>query len=474
MNAVRAGTRRALRRLAVVAVLAVVANGCVYYNGIYNAKSAAETGDDRLRRGDEAGASAMFAQSAAGAETVLVRHPKSGWRSRALYLAGRGHAWSNSCALATPRLTAFLALADGSVRERESARLALAACESRANALVSARARLDSLVSSKDVETSRQARIWAARTALAAGDREAVAGYLAGLDVNSLHWELARVSLEAGEYARAESLVVLRAARGDFREDATRAVRDLWGAGQWDAAERVVVGYDLARVSDAGRAAMHYALGDLSLSAGRDSVARRHLATARALSGRDTMLAREAEARLAILGMTRASRMQDIDSVLARQDSTVRRTSFARRAEEQLLLVRLLERNTDATGASLFLAAEVARDSLRAPRLAQTLFLRVARDLVASPLAPNALYAASLLEPDSAAIWHAQIRNRFPNSAVTAWLRGDDPDASADFRTSPELLRFQWNEMTRIWSDSVRRLRAVPANPATNGRPPGL
>ena len=464
--------RRLASGVAIVIASAALATGCVYYNGVYNAKDAAQKGDAMLRRGDETGALALFDLSAARAESVLVRHPTSKWRSHALYLSGRGFAYANQCARATARLDAFLSVSGTPGLDRERARVALAACDTRANRLPAARARLDSLLESRDVEVARQARLWAARAALASGDRDAVTRYLAGLDIAALQWELVQVSLAAGEYARAESLVVSRAARGDFRDDATRAVRDLWGAGQWDAAERIVVGYDLARIGDANRAAMHYALGDLSLRDGRDSLARRHLFAARSLSGRDSIMTRESEARLAMLGMSRASRLRELDTAFARQDSAVRRTSFARRTADQLLLVKMLEGQTDATGAALYLAAEVARDSLRAPRLARTLFLQVARDVAASPLAPNALYAAGLLDPDSAAIWQAQIRNRFPNSAVAAWLRGDDIGATADFTSTPELLRFQWAEITRVWADSVRKLRTPRAAPGTPVRSP--
>lgn len=463
---------RAASHLVAVLACALLATGCVYYNGVYNAKDAAQKGDAMLRRGDESGAATQFELSAARAESVLVRHPNSKWRPHALYLSGRGFAFANQCDRATDRLAAFLAAPGSPGSDRDRARVALAACDTRANRLPAARARLDSLLESRDVEVARQARLWAARAALASGDRDAATRYLAGLDIAALQWELVQVSLAAGEYARAESLVVGRAARGDFRDDATRAVRDLWGAGQWDAAERIVVGYDLARVGDANRAAMHYALGDLSLRAGRDSLARRHLFAARSLSGRDSIMSRESEARLAMLGMSRVSRLRELDTAFARQDSAVRRTSFARRTAETLLLVKMLEGQADPSGAALYLAAEVARDSLRAPRLAQTLFLQVARDVAASPLAPNALYAAGLLEPDSAAIWHAQIRNRFPASAVAAWLRGDDIGATADFVSTPELLRFQWAEVTRVWADSVRKLRTPPAAPGTPARPP--
>jgi hypothetical protein len=469
-HAAPCGARRAIGRLAALAALWSMATGCVYFNGVYNATDAAHAGDARLDRGNEADASSHFLLSAARAESVLVRHPKSKWRSRALYLAGRGAAYGNECAKAVPRLTEYLAIAGTDARERESARVAMGVCETRALQLASARARFDSLLDSRHTEIARQARLWGARAAIASGDRDAVPRYLQGIDATALQWELVQVSLAAGEFARVESLIVQRAARGDYRDDVTRAVRDLWGAGQWDAAERIVAGYDLARAGDANRASMHYALGDLSLRAGRDSMARQHLFTARALAGKDTVMERESLARLALIGMSRMAQLREVDTAFSRQDSAVLRTAVARRAGESLLLLKLLEQRPDPTGAALFLAAEVARDSLRAPRLARTLFLRVAREVIGSPLAPNALHAAALLEPDSAAEWSARIRADYPASYVAAWLAGDDPATRPDFTSTPELLRFQWTAVTNLWSDSVRKLRAPPRPPVPAAR----
>ena len=206
---------------------------------------------------------------------------------------------------------------------------------------------------------------------------------------------------------------------------------------------------------------MHYALGELNGRAGRDTIARRHLLLATSLAGRDSITFREATIRLALLDLWTVTSTRAVDSMFARQDSVVRNTLYSRRVQEQLLLVSLLEKKSDPTGASLFLAAEVARDSLRAPRLAQTLFLRVARELNGSPLVPQAYYAAALLAPDSAPQWHARIRSDFPNSSVTAFMRGDDPGSKADFVSTPELLKFSWTESARLWADSVRKLRSA-------------
>lgn len=468
-------TARTARRVAVVA-FAWVASGCVYFNGIYNANAAARSGDARLRRGAESEASAFFQTSAAKAETVLVRHPTSTWRPRALYFAGRGAALAGLCDQAVPRLHEFLREAGSEVNDVARARVALASCELRQQHITTARARLDSLVDWNEPHVARQARIWAARAALAAGDRDGVVRYLNEADDATLPWELVLASLSAREYTRVESLLVQRAIRADYRDDVLRALREMWSAGQARGAEAIVAQYDAGRVRDANRSQMHFVAGDLSLRDGDEASARRHLVAARTLAGRDSITSREADARLAFLALMRTVSLRDVDTVFARVDSAVQRTPYARRVADHVLLMQLLAQQNEVTGASMFLAAEVARDSLRASALAQSLFLRVARDFPGSPLIPQAWYAASLLAPDSADAWRSRIVREHATSYVAAWIRGEDPSARPDFTLNPALLSARWNETVRTWADSVRKLRAAPrttvrATPVPDVRP---
>jgi len=453
---------RAAQRLALVLASWLVGSGCVYYNGIYNAQAEARLADAKLRRDDDGEATTRFQRSAAIAETVLVRHPKSSWRNRALYIAARSGAMAAQCERAVPRLQQLLAGTMLGPAERDRSRLALATCEVRAGRSADARPRLDSMFRSADRELARQSRLWAARAALSMGDRDAVPAYLGDLDAGVLQWELISASMSAREYTRVESLLVQRARLGDYREDVTRALRDLLADGRVQAAERIVAQYDTARVRDDSRARMHYAVGDMHARVGIDSLARRHLYAARTLSQRDTVTARDASARLALLDLTRVASVRELDTLVARQDSVIWRTSYARQVAERVLLFRLLADRGDDERASLYLAAEIARDSLRAPWLARALFLRVAREAPLSPLVPNAWYAAALLEPDSAAAWQRRVLVDFRNSSVAARLRGEDPTDRPDFLSAPALLRLHWTDALRIWSDSVRQLRLPP------------
>lgn len=450
------------RALSVVLLAWLLGQGCVYYNGVYNTKAASHLGDVQLRADAEGEASAQYQIAAAKAESVLLRHPTSVWRQRALYFAGRSHAFSGQCDRAVPRLEEFLRLGGSTVDDRDRARVALGACELRSNRIPAARRRLDSLVDVHDGETARQARLWAARAALAAGDRDAVPRYLANARSGSVQWELLSASVAAREFVRVESLLVERAAQSDYRDDAARAVRELWSAGFFDAAERVLDRYDASRVRDANRVALHYTIGDLNMRIGRDTLARRHLTLARTLAGRDTAIEHEASARLSLLGLGRVATMRELDTLFARQDSVIRRAQYTRRVNEPLLLLRMLQQTPDPTGASLFLAAEVARDSLRAFAVARTMFVQVARELPASLFASRAWYAAALLQPDSAATWNARVLTNYSSTAVARWMRGEDPTAAPDFLSAADALRFSWTETVRKWTDSLRVLRTPP------------
>ncbi|WP_439643714.1 hypothetical protein [Gemmatimonas sp.] len=460
--------RRAWRRLVLLAASWCIPSGCVYYNGVYNAEKSAKRGDSKLRRNEDDGAREDFRLSAAHAESVLVRHPTSQWVARSLYLAGRGAALAGECETGRARLQAFLANPEAQAIDRQRAVIAIAACHLRSSDAPRARVLLDSLLPGiTDAEVRRQARLWAARTALTVGDLAATDQYLGDQDSGLLPWEIASSALGQRDFVRAESILVQRGRAGDFREDVVRAINDFGNGNRLDGAERIVKAYDNARVREVNRGRLQYALGDQLLRGGRDSLARLYFARVTTLITRDTLLRREVVARTAYLELRRAQSMQTADSVLTRVDSSAWSTVFGRQMSEQLLLMRLLLGRDDPSGASAFLAGEVVRDSLRAVPLAAALFSGMARQNPQSLFAPFAWYAASVLVPDSADRWRQRIPVEYPASAVAARLRGEDVTEAPDFTNAPQLLKLRWGEAVRVWSDSVRKLRtrAAPRNP---------
>jgi hypothetical protein len=77
----------------------------------------------------------------------------------------------------------------------------------------------------------------------------------------------------------------------------------------------------------------------------------------------------------------------------------------------------------------LFLAAEVARDSLLAPRLAEGIFQRILREWPESPYAPKAALAAQQINPEWSDSARALLETRYFESPYLAMIRGEEGSA---------------------------------------------
>ena len=462
------GIARPTRPARLLALLPLLFAGCAYFNGIYNAREEEDRADHLMRRGDEAAARGAYLIAAAKAETVLVRYRKSRWRPAALLLAGRGAALGGDCGNGLRRLDEFLALPGRDARDLALAQVAYGVCEVQLGRLAEGRSRLDALANHEDREVARAAALWAARAAIRLGDPDAALASLGRVDAAAAQWEFAVASLDAGAWVRAESLLALRAVRGDFRDEVIRGIEQLWAAGETEAVERLVRQYDRGGSVNA-RVRLHLHAGELALGSGRDSLAQRHLAAARRLAV-DPTLRGESAARLMVARMADADSLGDIERVFRESRTTAGATVLYRRFEDNLLLVHMLRLRNDVTGAGRFLAAEVVRDSLRAPRAAHRMFMEFATDsaLGNAMVAPTALLAAAALRPDSAAAYHARIRERHPNTPAALTLAGQDPAASPQWRVLDEQFRSTWTLVLRQHRDSLAKLR--PAAGATDAR----
>jgi len=453
---------RHLRRASPLLLLA----SCAYFNGIYNAHEAARHAEKHLRAGREAEASAAFISAAVKAETVLARYPKSRWSTEALYVAGIGEAMSDQCPQAVGRLERFLARKT-SDEKRERASVALASCYVRQGKYSRALGMLEPALGSKNREVRERAALWAARSAIAMGDNARATSLLSTVDVGATQWELAAASMQRGDFALAESLYVLRAARADFREELLTAMRELWAEGRRDRVLTIVARYEPTRLRSAHKAKIYLTAAELLTTANEDSAARALLLKTRRLST-DSLLDREASARLTLLSLAPLGSLLDVRNAIASSRESARGIPLQRRLEDNLLLVSLLERGQDPTGAALFLAGEVARDSLRARALAGSLFLRSADPSLGTLIAPKALLAAAALDPDSAEAYHRQLRTRFPTSPYLMMLEGGGPAESPVLTETDRLLRQWWDSAAKYLADTLRTLR-----PDTTRPPPG-
>jgi hypothetical protein len=106
----------------------------------------------------------------------------------------------------------------------------------------------------------------------------------------------------------------------------------------------------------------------------------------------------------------------------------------------------------------LFLAAETARDSLRAPALAASLFRQVVEGWPESPYAPKAFLAGRMLDP----VWESRCRGcstrRYAASPYLAFVRGEEPAAYRELEDS-----LQSYALTRSAGQARRRPPAAGA-----------
>ncbi|MHB8838006.1 MAG: hypothetical protein ACYC7F_03540, partial [Gemmatimonadaceae bacterium] len=183
----------------------------------------------------------------------------------------------------------------------------------------------------------------------------------------------------------------------------------------------------------------------------------------------DSLADAEATARLTLLSLAPLSHLEDVSAAVRRSAVSGRASPLQRRLDDNLLLLEMLAARKDPSGASLYLAAEIARDSLRAPLLAVQLFRRIDQQLQGALMAPRALLSAAVLEPDSATALHARLRERYPRSPWAAALDGASPADLPAWEVSEATLRVAWTDVALQFADSLAKLRA-PHAPAANRR----
>ena len=196
---------------------------------------------------------------------------------------------------------------------------------------------------------------------------------------------------------------------------------------------------------------------------------RAHLNAVRRLAT-DSLADGEAASLLTLIALSPLSRLEDVAATVRRNATAGRSGALQRRLEDNVLLVELLANRTDPSGASLYLAAEVARDSLRAARLATQLFRRIDLTVQGAVLAPRGLATAASLDADSAAAFRARLRERYPRSPWTLALDGANPGDFPAYEAAEATLRVAWRDVALQFADSLKRLRS-PAPPAAAKRP---
>lgn len=450
------------------ALAAGLLGGCVYYNGMYNANRLANSARKAEREGRTFEANNLWGQVATKAESVVVRHPSSRYAEEAAILRGLALARLGQCEQALAPL-GRVALAKVSTDLREDVWLATGRCHVTLGNLPAADAAFAQVLDSKNADRRREARLQRARTLRHAGRYEEALTALDGVKDRRVLPELLLALAGAGRVPEAMVLADSLVAQGDTmqpwdtlvvmlaQQDPTsgsslveRMRRLPNRTAETQARWLLEDGVRLVQ-SDTARAAARFSeavkVGGTGSSAGR---------------------ARFQLIRLNLRGVSHPQELsrviQTLRSLAKNQSVPAELTQLSATASGILATSASLMPGSPQGDLRLFLAAEAARDSLLAPRLAEGMFLRILNGWPDSPYAPKAILAAQQLNPAWADSARALLEARYLDSPYLAIIRGEEGSAYRQLEDS-------LGAFAAAGSVPVRRARpGAPGRPAPRAR----
>ena len=418
-----------MRRIRIAALAATLLTGCVYYNGMYNARRLSEAAEKAKREGRTLDASTYWGQVTVKAETLLSRHPDSKFAPEAEYLLGRARAELGSCDRARPMLLKSLPRLGDTALAQEG-NLVLARCQAALGDHAAAIALLTGLVDRVPPARRQDVRIALAHSQRLAGRPVDAISSLEGIGERAVLSERMLALAEAGRIGASIAVA-----------DSLIAARD--STAPWDSAIAVIARHDPAAASSlvdrlvplSGTDPEQHARRLLEDGGRLTDPARREarLRQAATAGGRGSSAA-TARFELLRLGVQRMRSRSELDSIA---------TAFAREGDDSPLAIqiqpiaRVLERvrAADSLHAAtpqgdlrLFLIAEAVRDVLHAPQFAAMLFRRIPEIWPGSLYAPKALLAAERLDPQSADLV-TLLEERYAGNPYVEAVKGADPIA---------------------------------------------
>lgn len=457
-----------MRRAASVMLLALTASGCAYYNAMWSAERFAKDARRLEERGRDAEARLQWARAAVKAESVLVHHPRSRWADDALVLRAEGLALAGTCsAAAAPIAKALATVSEPPLHER--AALAAAHCALNSGKPGDADGTLAEALASENPQRRSRAEYLAGEGAVRRFDYDAAAAHFGRSREPKALAARARALLAAGRATEASALLDTLAL-GPFDGDEWAALLDsLAGIGDGGpgaaaaALDRLLV---RTRVPFADRSRLLVADGDRRLARGDfDAAAARYREAEAAAPVGGGGVAHTRQLRVLV---ARASGRSDLPPVIAELNRLSRPGSEGvaapggTGATEAQGLLELVQRVAAPPGSpgGAFRAAELARDSLHAPRLAGRLFLDLAASDGGSLFAPKALVAALVLLPDQHDSIIAVLDRSYGTSPYTRAFRGESSPAYAALEDS--LARELGVQLVRAAGPAAIRARLSP------------
>jgi hypothetical protein len=432
-------------------------SGCVYYNGMYNANRLARSARKAEREGRTFEASNLWGQVVTRAESVSVRHPDSKYADQAAVLRGVALTRLGQCGPAVAPLGHAALLSPGTELAEEGA-LALGRCSLEAGDADAADLAFSRVIESRDPARRREARLQHARVLRLAGRYQEAVTLLRESSDPRVREDLFLALAGAGKTAEAFALADTLIAHADSTQSWDALVGTL---GQQNPAHAsTLIDHLIAQRSPAPPLRARWLLEDaerLALSDSARATTRLHQAVE---AGSKTLDGRRARLRLTRRSLGQVRSVADLGPV---SDSLQALGESAGLANEEVIPIRLAVERVRAVADStdvaapqgdlrVFLAAEVARDSLGAPALAAALFRRIVEGSPNSPYAPKAVIAGQQLDSTWADTARTLLAERYAASPYVALLRGEDAPGYEPLE------------------DSLRAFAAAQATPRRTGR----
>ena len=443
--------------------------GCVYYNGMYNANRLANSARRAEREGRTFEANNLWGQVATKAESVVVRHPKSKYAEEAAILKGLALARLGQCEQAIGPL-GRVTVAAVSTDLTEDAWLATGRCQVSMGNIAAGDAAFAQVIDSKNSWRRREARFHRAQTLRHAGRYQEALTALEGVPEPRAVAE--RLLALAGDrrvpeaMALADSLVA--------RSDTTQPWDSLLvSLGQQDPSNASGLVDRVRRLPKRRpETQARWLLEDGLRLIGSDTArARRRFREAVEIGGSGEAAGR-ASLQLVRLDLRGVSHPQALSPLIQSLRSDAERheivapelTQLSNTAAGILTVAASMTPGAPQGDLRLFLAAEVARDSLLAPRLAEGIFQRILREWPESPYAPKAALAAQQINPEWSDSARALLEGRYFESPYLAMIRGDEGSAYRQLEDS-------LGAFATAQAGAARRAPGVaPAKPGRPGR----
>ncbi len=418
------------RGAALVGVVALLA-GCVYYNALYNAERLFAEGEAHRLAGRDSLASARYQDVIRKAARGFRSEPEGPWADDALLLVGRARLRLGELRAGRAALRDVVDRAE-EPEVRLSALLYLGASLIESGELEAGIALLNDAIRDLTSEATRaEGHLLRGGALMALGqvdggwwDLDQAAALHRSVRLSAV-LEKIRWAVMLGDTARARegmSRVLSYREGGELPDTvawlASRAA-DRWSAAH---AARLLEGLDSAAWTRAGRARLRLARADLLIAAGDTAAGREDVEV---VAGGRGPTAAQARLRLAREQISNALNVSDAQAatawLLPAQDDE--------EVAQLLSDVQSMARLTDlglSEPLAWFAAAEVARDRLGAPSLAQALFLTYADAASNGPWAAKALLAALDVTPgEGERAWlRSRLEGRADNPYVLA-ARGE-------------------------------------------------